>query len=122
MGEQTPNSRDEQTSNSKVIDTAYTIDDIPPEHRDEMVKGFYRTKDKNIAAYLKARGFSYRGWERVRLVQQRKEVTVFCFDGQNVTRRTILEYYNNVEKSNWNVNAKLMLEELQNINSIISNW
>jgi len=113
---------DEQPSNSKVIESAYVVDDIAPEIRDEQIKGFFRTKDKSIAAYLKARGFKYRGLERVRLLQQRKDVTVFCFDGQGVTRRTVLEYYNNVEKQNWNVNAKLLLEELQSINSIISNW
>jgi len=112
----------EHIRTEKVLDREYHLEDIEPADQEAAIAGFFRTKDKHIAAFLKARGFRFRGLERVQLANSRKTVVAFCFDGENVTRRTIFEYYNNVDRENWTVNAKMVLEEYRNINSLIANF
>lgn len=113
--------------NEKIVDASYTLDDLnlSKEEREEYIKGLFRTKEKNIVAYLRARGYKFRGMERVVIMnamRRTKTVIQFCFDGHNVTRRAVLEYYNTDEIEHCNVNAKRVLQEFKNVNSLIANF
>ena len=113
------------SSKEKVIDATYDVEDIEEEYREESIKNFYRTTEKSIAAYLRARGFLYRGVEKVILFNGRgreKVIVRFCFDGSDVTKRSILEYYNIGDKDKHTVNAKRFFQEFKNVNSIIMNF
>jgi len=104
-----------------VIDSEYYLEELEGEP-EELKKEFYRTKDKYIASYLRAKGYSLRGIEKINSNNKNrsKKIIVFCFDGKNVTRRSVIEYYG--EKSNSNVNAQSFVIELRNINSLIANF
>jgi len=109
----------------KVVDSEYYYEGIPDEDREEAVKRFFRTKDKKIAAFLKARGFPYRGMEKIVITNahgKRKTVIAFCFEPPEVIRRTVLDFWNRDDSEYHNVNAKLLLAEVQNINSLIANF
>ena len=93
-----------------IIDAFYYDEDIPAEEKEKFIEGFFRTRDKNIAAYLKARGFKFRGMEKVRLGNgSKKQLVVFCFDGQGLTRRSLLEYYTFLVIINYTLKVKLMM-------------
>lgn len=109
-----------------IVDSEYYgLEELSEEEREAAIADFDRTKEKAIAAFLKARGFVFRGLEKVVLTNaqgRRKSVTQFCFDGKNVTRRHILEFYNTDDSKAHNVNAKLLLQEYRNVNSLIANF
>jgi hypothetical protein len=107
----------------RVIDAQYVFNE--GEDQESLKKNFYRTKDKYIAAFLRARGYVFRGMEKVQLQDtrgRRKSVIRFCFDGGNVTRRALFEFYNTDDHKTLTVNAKLILQELKNVNSLIGNF
>jgi len=122
----TPETTIKEREREQIIDSDYILDkDIGDEERKSIIEGFYRTKEKTIAAYLKARGYNFRGMEKILITnisEKKKVVFAFCFDGGNVTRRAILEYYNTDDSKVLNVNAKLILNEFRNINSLIANF
>ena len=109
-------------NNEEIIDKVYYLEGLTEEEEKEL--NFYRTKDKQIAAYLKARGYKLRGMEKILIGggHRKKKIVVFCFDGSNVTRRAILEYYNSDDPKLYTVNGKLVLSEFRNINSMIANF
>jgi hypothetical protein len=107
----------------RIVDAQYVIFD--GEKEEELKKGFYRTKDKYNAAYLRARGFIFRGVEKIILTDtkgRKKPIFRFCFDGGNVTRRALFDFYNTDDPKFFNVNAKLIFQELRNVNSLIGNF
>lgn len=111
------------SEDERVIDAQYIFSDGDDE--EALKKNFYRTKDKYIAAFLRARGYVFRGMEKVQLQDtrgRRKSVIRFCFDGGNVTRRSLFEFYNTDNPKVLTVNAKLILQELKNVNSLIGNF
>jgi len=116
----------EEVRSERVIDAHYFLEDVEnKDEEDKLKKDFYRTKDKYIAAFLRARGYKLRGMEKVLLTDTRgrkKTVIRFCFDGQNVVRRPVFEFYNTDDSKILNVNAKLILQELKNFNSLIGNF
>jgi hypothetical protein len=106
--------------NETLIDSMYYED-----MTDEELGGLYRTREKRIAAFLKARDYKFRGMEKIVVNNnhgRNKMIIVFCFDGGNTTRRSILEYYNQDNSSVHNVNAKKILSEFANITSLIANF
>lgn len=103
-----------------IIDSMY-YEDVSEEEKNS----FFRTREKQIAAFLKARGFVFKGMEKIRLENSRgraKVIIMFCFEGGNVTRRSILEYYNSDSISNHNINAKKLMTEFSAITSLIANF
>jgi len=111
-------------TSTKIIDSMYhKVDGKAPDK--EEIKSFYRTREKRISSFLKARGFPYRGMEKVLISSKNgksKTIVVFCFDGGDETRQSIFEYYNSDERQDFNVNAKKILAEFSNITSMISNF
>jgi hypothetical protein len=83
----------------------------------------FRTQEKKIAIFLKARGYPVRGLEKktVRVAGGHgKKILTFCFD--NVVQRARLEYYNNDNPDSHNVNAKRILDAQQDVTSMIVNF
>jgi hypothetical protein len=110
----------EDIKDATVIDSEYYYEDLEGD-KEEIKKEFYRTKDKYVASYLRARGYTLRGIEKININKNKsKKIIVFCFDGKNVVRRPVIEYYG--EKSAANVNAQSLVIELRNINSLIANF
>ena len=109
--------------NESIVDSQYVFNE--GENEEELKKDFYRTKDKSIASFLRSRGYIFRGIEKVQLNDargRRKYVMRFCFQGGNVVRRALFEYYNTDDSKYFNVNAKLLHQELRNVNSLIGNF
>ena len=115
----------EEVKNEMVVDSVYYYEGIEEGDREAAVKEFFRTKDKKIAAFLKARGYPYRGMEKIVITNahgKRKTVVGFCFEPRDVIRRTQLDFWNRDDAEYHNVNAKRLLAEVQNINSLIANF
>lgn len=107
----------------QIVDAHYVF--VNGEDEETLKKDFYRTKDKYNTAYLRARGFIFRGMEKILLGDsrgKRKPLIRFCFDGNGVCRRALFEFYNTDDPKFFNVNAKLLLQELRNVNSLIGNF
>jgi hypothetical protein len=116
---------EEKDIKEEIIKSEYWLDGIKEEDKETAVKSFFRTQEKKIAIFLKARGYPLRGLEkRIQKVGsgQNKKLLVFCFDGENIVRRALLEYYNNSNPQIFNVCGKLMLETAQDITSLIINF
>lgn len=83
----------------------------------------FRTQEKKIAIFLKARGYPIRGIEKktIRVADgHNKKILIFYFD--NVVKRARLEFYNNENPDSYNVNAKRILDAQQDITSMIVNF
>jgi len=109
----------------ELVDAVYYLDEVKEEDKKEIIAALYRTKEKNIIAYLMARGYKIRGMEKLVLIngQGRKKMIIqFCFDSKEITRRAVLEYYNTDDCKYFNVNAKRVLQEFKNVNSLIANF
>lgn len=107
----------------EIIKTQYWLDGIDENFHDEVVKGFFRTQEKKVAIFLKARGYPVRGLEKktIRISgNQKKKILAFCFD--NCVRSAFLDLYNFDDPKIFNVNAKRMLDATQDISSMIINF
>lgn len=110
----------------EVTKAEYWLDGIEPSlhekaHNDP--EFFFRTQEKKIAIFLKARGYPVRGLERrsIRVAgNQSKKILTFCFD--NTVTRARLEFYNDNNPDSFNVNAKCILDAQQDITSMIVNF
>lgn len=91
---------------------------------EEEIDSLKRYKDKGVVAFLMARGYKLRGWEIAEETianNKKRQMTYFCFDGNGVTRRSIVEYYALDDSIELNVNARKFEEAKQIVNSIIQN-
>lgn len=104
----------------QVIQSEYFLDDIPEDERAEQINLFCRNSNKEVAAFLRARGFILRGRELVRLNGSAKTVVKFCFP--NAARRAVLEYYNEDSPEKHNINAKRFHEAMRDVASMIRNF
>ena len=107
----------------EIISSEYWFDGIKESDQETEKEKFFRTQEKKIAIFLKARGFPLRGVEKKYIYtasKHRKTIIVFCFDNALV-QRARLEYYNLTNPDTFNVNAKSILEASQDITSLIIN-
>jgi len=107
----------------EILRSEYWLDGIEEPEQQEAIQNFFRTQEKKIAIFLKARGFLLRGVEKkfiTTATKHRKTIVVFCFDADKV-KRAKLEYYNLTNPDTYNVNAKSILEASQDITSLIIN-
>ncbi|HEC72024.1 MAG: DUF5659 domain-containing protein [Candidatus Thorarchaeota archaeon] len=110
----------------EVVKAEYWLDGIDPELHDKAQNDpdyLFRTQEKKIAIFLKARGFPVRGLEKKQLRiagGQNKKILTFCFD--HTVQRARLEYYNDNNPESYNVNAKSILDAQQDITSMIVNF
>jgi len=107
----------------EIIRTQYWLDGIDEKVHDQVIEGFFRTQEKKVAIFLKARGYPVRGLEKkmIRVSgNHKKKILAFCFD--SCVRSAFLELYNYDDPKHFNVNAKRMLDATQDISSMIINF
>lgn len=107
----------------EVIKVQYWLDGIEEEFHEKAKKDFFRTQEKKVAIFLKARGYPIRGLEKKMLRvsgNQKKKILSFFFDSS--VRSAYIDLYNVDDANTYNVNAKRMLDATQDIGSLIINF
>lgn len=110
----------------EIIKAEYWFDGIDPELHEQAQNDpdfLFRTQEKKIAIFLKARDYPVRGLEKkvFRVAGgHNKKILTFCFD--NTVQRARLEFYNENNPDKHNVNAKCILDAQQDITSLIVNF